>query len=551
MWVGPKPRACDGKVMTETHLRDSEAGGAQARQQPDRRRLGGLLDLADRHRYLLLSAALLALMVSQTLNQQWSTDFWEHSAVVRELATHLLHPRHPLLPVDATHPYFSPYTVAVGALGRLLGMGPIGALSVAAILNLVLFLVGFRLLVTRLAGNPLAPFYALVFTLVLWGLSPWRWSGFLNLNSLGFGLPYPSMFAIAATLLSLWALAVWLDGRRLVWLLGAAVGGAVVLLTHPIPAGAAAVGGAALVVGRLDRATWRRLLPPLLGAGAVVALLVLAWPYYSLLDLLAQSSIYTSSHHAMYQGVLQRIFPALVALPLVVQRLRADRRDPLGLMLLGGGTVYLWGWLSGNATYGRILSFVVLVLHIVLGAWFADLERRLRRGAFRRSAAALAYGGIAVLLLVGVAGVSPGLLRTIPTQLLPGSLRSDPRLAKASDRYGFLGDCTGQYDTVLTDLGFASLAVPTFGGKVVTTGYPIPFVGDKATRDADIRRFFDPGAGTDERRAILARYRVAYLLVEGAELDAAARLGEVVAEHDGLTLIATGPSGCQARGSAP
>jgi hypothetical protein len=173
------------------------AGPLDEAGEPEDRRVVGLLRFADRHRYLLLSSVLVALMTSQTLNQQWSTDFWEHGAVVRELATHLLHPRHPLLPVDATHPYFSPYTVAVGALAKLLGMGPVGALSVAAVLNLVLFLVGFRLFVARLAANPLAPFSALLFTLVLWGVSPWRWSGFLNLNSLGFGLPYPSMFATA------------------------------------------------------------------------------------------------------------------------------------------------------------------------------------------------------------------------------------------------------------------------------------------------------------------------------------------------------------------
>lgn len=156
-----------------------------------------------------------------------------------------------------------------------------------------------------------------------------------------------------------------------------------------------------------------------------------------------------------------------------------------------------------------------------------------------------------MLLLVGLVGVSPGLLRTVATQLLPGSLRSDARLAKVSDRYAFLGDCTGQYEVVLTDLGFPSLAEPTFGGKVVTTGYPIPFVGDKAARDAAVQRFFDPGTGTGERRAILARYRVAYLLVDGPEFDAPERLGQVVAEHehDGLTLIATGPSRCRAPGS--
>jgi hypothetical protein len=60
----------------------------------------------------------------------------------------------------------------------------------------------------------------------------------------------------------------------------------VVLLSHPITAVAAGVGGAALVVSRLDRRSWRLLLP-LLGAGAVALLLVLAWPYYSPLDLLS------------------------------------------------------------------------------------------------------------------------------------------------------------------------------------------------------------------------------------------------------------------------
>src|SRR5918911_3414862 len=81
-----------------------------------------LILFADRHRYLLLSLALVALMTSQTLNQEWSTDFWEHSAVVRELATHLLHPRHPLLLVGSPHPYYSPYMLAVAALSQLLDL---------------------------------------------------------------------------------------------------------------------------------------------------------------------------------------------------------------------------------------------------------------------------------------------------------------------------------------------------------------------------------------------------------------------------------------------
>ena len=545
-WVAGGVRGM-GIHLSDTRSTDhlvSEA--SDGRTAPGRRRLGRLISFADRHRYLLASSVLVVLMSSQTLNQQWSSDFWEHSAVVREFSTHLLHPHHPLLLVDATHPYFSPYTLAVGMLARLVGIGPLGALSVAAILNLLFFLIAFRLFVTRLVTSPLAPFYALVFTLVLWGLAPWRWSGFLNLNSIGFGLPYPSMFAIAVGLLSLWALDVYLKGHRLVWLLVTVVSGAVVVLTHPITAITVAVGGAALVVSRLDRRSWR-LLAPLLGAAVLVLVLVLAWPYYSLLDLLSQSSIYTVSHDAMYQGILQRIFPALFAVPLIAQRVRANRRDPLALMLAGGFAVFVWGGLSGNLTYGRILSFLVLLLHIALAGWFADLEQRVRHGSDRASAAAAAYGGLALLLIIGVVGVSPGLLRTIPSSLLPESLRSDARLGKVSDRYGFLGDCTGQYDVILTDLGFSSLAVPTFGGKVVSTGYPIPFVGDKATRDEDVERFFRPNATTTDRLAILAKYHVSYLLVEQAQLDSLRiaagtwdYLSRLVAEHDGLVLVAVG-----------
>jgi hypothetical protein len=515
--------------------------------------LRGVIRLADRHRYLLLSSILLLLMTSQTLNQQWSTDFWEHSAVVRALAADLLHPDHPLLPVDAPHPYFSPYTVAVGALARVLDIGPIGALSIAAVVNLALFLVAFWLFVGRLVASRTAPFYALVFALLLWGVRPWRWSGFLNLNSLGYGLPYPSMFATAVTLLSLWALLVYLDGGKPIWLLGPALGGAVVLLTHPITAVVAGIGAASLVLSRLDRRS-RGMLPWLLVAAGGTVLLTMAWPYYRALDLLSQSSVYTSTHGPMYDLVLPRILPALVALPVIIQRMRRDWRDPLGLMLVGGAAVYGWGGLSGNLTYGRVISFVVLVLQIALGAWFADVELRLRGGSYEPWRAGVVYGGLAVLLLVGLVGVAPGLIRTMPRALLPNGLQSDARLAKVSDTYGFLGACTGRADVILTDLGFNSLVTPTFGGKVVATGYPLPFVGDVDRRTEDVERFFAPLATSADRRALLARYRVAYLLVNRAELDSLRvqrdlmdRLS-VVHDQANLVLLATGAAPASACG---
>lgn len=56
--------------MTDTHPgRQATAGPLDRAGNPDERWGRGLLRFADRHRYLLLSAVLTALMISQTLNQ--------------------------------------------------------------------------------------------------------------------------------------------------------------------------------------------------------------------------------------------------------------------------------------------------------------------------------------------------------------------------------------------------------------------------------------------------------------------------------------------------
>ena len=115
-------------------------------------------------------ASSLVLTAIQTLNGQWSTDMWEHVAVVRELIAHPFDPRHPLVLSDAAHPGFSPYTVVLGVHRRrdrrgrrhgALGGGdrqrrpccwrPSGSSCI------------------EVTGNERAPFWALLFVLLLWG----------------------------------------------------------------------------------------------------------------------------------------------------------------------------------------------------------------------------------------------------------------------------------------------------------------------------------------------------------------------------------------------
>lgn len=173
-------------------------------------------------------------------------------------------------------------------------------------------------------------------------------------------------------------------------------------------------------------------------------------------------------------------------------RLHADPRDPLGLLFTGAAGRYAWGWLPGNLIYGRALGFALLAAHLALGIWAAGQEAHLRHGHPHPARARAALATLAALLLVGLAGIAPGLVRTIPTPLLPGSLRADARLTRTADTYRFLTACVGPDDVVLANLGRSSLIAPAFAGKLVATGWPVPFVSDHEARQADAERFFHP-----------------------------------------------------------
>src|SRR5574339_524743 len=83
----------------------------------------------------------------------FSSDFWEHAAVVRELAARPFAPLHPLLRVDAPHAYVSPYLLAVGLVARLTHASAIPVLAIAGLFNLVLLVLVFRRLLVRLLPN--------------------------------------------------------------------------------------------------------------------------------------------------------------------------------------------------------------------------------------------------------------------------------------------------------------------------------------------------------------------------------------------------------------
>ena len=462
----------------------------------------------------------------------FSSDFWEHAAVVRELSERPGAPAHPLLRVDAPHAYASPYLLAVGLAARVTGVQPILALALAGLANLGLLVLAFRRVLVRLLphGDAAAP-YALLLVIFLWGADAWMWSGFLHVGMLGYDAAYPSTFAAAAMFLAFSLLLDALDGRS-----GAAFGGiallvALCVVTHPPTALVLLAGLAALFLARVRERIlhYAALLGASVAAGAAGAL---AWPYFPVPDLFTdQPPEFHSWSGVFYQDVLSRIWPIALALPVLLWRARANRRDPVVLLVVLLGAIYGVGALTGAYGLGRTIAYAAVFVQVALGAALAAWELRLRPS--RRW---LVPAGTLFVLAALFAYTRPP---------LPRLLKYDPPLWRDVGR---LLAPVRPGDVVLADSP-TSYPVPALtGGRVVAWRHPIYWVPDHKRRREAQDRFF-AAAGADERRETVAAYEVRWILLNRRQtsLDPAATadllsLGCVVGQRDSLILVDAAPA---------
>jgi hypothetical protein len=493
----------------------------------------------DRIRLLAVSLGALALCAVYAWRGYFSSDFWEHAAVVRELSVRPFSPNHPLLAVDATHAYFSPYLLAVGLAARATGISAISALATAGLVNIVLLVLALRRLLVRLLpqGEAAAP-YALLFIFFLWGKDVWMWSGFLHIGMLGYDAAYPSTFAAAAMFLSLSLLLDALDRGHSVAFIGVAFLLALCVMTHPPTALVLLAGLAALFLARVHN---RFLINGVLLVGAMVAGVAgaLAWPYFPVWQLLvAQPAEFHLWNAVFYQGVPGQVWPAMLALPVLVWRLRESRRDPLVLFVAVLSVIYALGSITGKYGLGRVIAYIVLFIQVALGAAVATWESRLPA---RR--AWLAPACTAIVILGLLAYTRPPHPRMLKYQR---PLWYDVRNLLTPVRPS---------EVVLADSRTSYLVPVLTGGRVVAWRHPVYWVPDHAERREAQGRFF--AAATDaERRAVIARYQVRWILLNRREVHltpgAEARLlalGCVAAERGSLVLLDLRRS-CSASGSS-
>jgi alpha-1,6-mannosyltransferase len=459
-----------------------------------------------RYRYWILSLAIIALVLPQTIKGMWGGDFWEHAAVVRELAANPWDPQHPILQLDAPHAFYSPYALVVALGSNLTGIHPVNALALGGIFNLTLLLFGiywFVSIFSRKTRNATA-FYTLL--LILFFVSPYlpRYSGFFQLNNLGRVIPYPSTFAFALSMITLAIHHRRLATGRDAWIALEIIFASVVLITHPFSFIFLGAGMAAISFTRREGLFVEMV--KLGGIFALTFLIAALWPYYPFLDLVlgGDSVVYHATNRIMYDQILLRNMPVFLGIPLLIFELRRDTHSPLAWMYIFLMVVFILGGLSGAYSYGRVLFGLALVVYVMIAKYLAGFEAKLAAGSQSGRKQPVIFSLVVTSILVA--------LTFFPTTLplIQGIKNAERNQYKD---YTFLAKYTKPEDMVLADYKH-DVFVPVFGGKLVSYSRPLAFIDDQRERQKAVEKFFSESSSRADRKAVIDDYLVDYVLLD-------------------------------------
>src|SRR3954470_24239348 len=130
-------------------------------------------------------------------------DAWEHHRTILTLTRHLWHPGNPTFASDVPSVRYSPYTICLALVCRVIHISPYAALGIAAVINTGLLLVGLWMLLASF-GESAAATSVLVVMITLWGGPP-GWANSYALSDLPWLQVNPSALAFAFVLIC-WAL---------------------------------------------------------------------------------------------------------------------------------------------------------------------------------------------------------------------------------------------------------------------------------------------------------------------------------------------------------
>ena len=456
------------------------------------------------------------------------SDYWEHAAVLRTLIDHPFHPPNPHLPIATSSPRFGPLSVLGALASRVLGLDALSGLSLIAVLNTSLFVLGIWLFFRTYFRDGRAGLYGLLVMLGSWW-EAWTFTSIYQPKVLLSVACYPWLAAFGVTLLGLALTLRVLRARKtpFVDLGGLAFVLATVLLTHQVTAmmALAATFLLALTEPRvpMSRRAW-------VAAAAIAGcLLTILWPYYSVWHLLSGGQ--------QDAGWVERGVAAAAEPPVLTKLHRFYRLNELlpalGLALLGVvslpyfflrwrrlfvalGVLAMLGPFALNAFIPlplghRFILLAVFFLHVAVVwlfmAWTpgtAEFSRLLDRRWLRWPSLLVVWGLLSFFAFHNVQRT-----RAEWTYFARYAARGESPLVRYARRVAQLA---GNRAVVLGDSRLL-WPIPAFGPKVVVLQHENPFVADEAQRVIDAELFFTPRLTDDERLTLIKHYQVTHVIV--------------------------------------
>jgi len=448
------------------------------------------------------------------------SDGAEHGAAVRALGKNLIHPGDPMLNIDKTgSPRYVP-SILVMALGmKLLHLNILPTLKLFTILYFVLFLVSATLFSRSYFADRRKALWSVLFLLFFWGLG-WQEANAYMFSALLASAYYPSVVSFSLALLSLYCQISYMQRPAATGYLISAIGlGAISFINHPLT-GIFFFAGSGLLYVETTGFCMRNLLCFFSTIAAALCLIAL-WPYYDFYSVIfkmatgtiGETADYKLTHQYLYSNVLLRAGPALAGIPLTGMLIKQKRH-----MFLWGG-FFIFSLLYGAGYYWNIslaertIFFVMFCLQMTAACLCVEWLFSAKTSAALDIKKIIA--GMFVVLLTGGVLLQSSL---VFTEFIQPSFRSTgasgfPRHVNPNALQNGLGKYLGEGDVVLSD-PFSSWSIPVYtGAKVVALFHTTPHITDNDQRTKDVDQFYNSPVTPQQRKNILARYRVTHIFL--------------------------------------
>ncbi len=466
-------------------------------------------------------------------------DIWQHLAAIRYLASDLISPP-PLFLRETYEVYlYTPYHLAWAAVMAATGLDIWNVASAAGIVNVLLFMVGCRLLARHVIGDEKMDFALFVTLLVFWGVPVW-WSGVYSLAQIVLQATYPSFFTLAVSMI---VAALYFEaGRRsLAWQAGFTVAIAALLISHPITAGFLLLFlavKALCTLGYDPRALLWAAGPPVVGLG-----LAMLWPYFSMPDMILATDSQPDAfgdHSVFYINPVGQIGPAILGLAALSLLRRSPPVRLLALLLAFLLSLYGLNYaFSLSPILSRALIYIAFTLQLMLVVWFAHHARTTRRPWVLTAFIVIAAVAAGAQVKNGAANTYSPIL-----DLAAGvPLGTHSAAREYRDLEAISAHLTPAANVMAPPLWGYPLVVLS-GARIVAPLHVPATVPDGDGYRADAARFYDPQTTCAARTEILRRRAATHTLVVAGEPAAAALAAcswPALAAEGRFALYAAGP----------